>query len=159
MGDTSHTTLQSIFDRVADHFLGMSGPAQNHKGDCCYRTKDGDRCFVGALIKDEDYSPSIEGLAINSVLTEDDLMTSDYWDRVGALMKAVMSSLTKDYPDLPESMPEDVRVLLTDLQVVHDNWSDGQSSVSRNHVISGMIEVAEERGLSPAKLAYAAANV
>jgi hypothetical protein len=159
MSDTSHTTLQSIFDRVAEHFLGMSGPAQNHKGDCCYRTKDGDRCFVGALIKDEDYSPSIEGLALGPALTEDDLMTSDYWDRVEALRKTVMSSLTKDYPDLPESMPEDVRVLLSCLQSVHDNWPDGLSIAARNHVISGMIEVAEVRGLSPAKLTDAAANV
>jgi hypothetical protein len=152
MGDTSHTTLQSIFDRVADHFLGMSGPAQNHKGDCVYRTDDGNRCFVGALIKDEDYDPSFEGLTIDSTLTDEYL-------RVEALRKTVMSSLTKDYPDLPESMPEDVRDLLINLQVVHDGWMDGTSDAARNHVISGMIEVAEDQGLSPAKLTAAAANV
>ena len=153
MGDTSHTTLQSIFDRVADHFLGMSGPAQNHKGDCCYRTKDGDRCFVGALIKDEDYSPLIEGISLG---TEPVYL---YKDRVEALRKTVMSSLTKDYPALPRSMPEDVRDLLADLQIIHDDWTDGKSSVQRNNVISGMITVAEDRGLSPAKLTAAAANV
>ena len=152
MSDTSHTTLQSIFDRVADHFLGMSGPAQNYKGDCVYRTDDGNRCFVGALIKDEDYDPSIEGLTINSTLTDEYL-------RVEALGKAVMSSLTKDYPDLPESMPEDVRDLLINLQIIHDDWTDGRSDAARNHVISGMIEAAEDRGLSPAKLTAAAANV
>jgi hypothetical protein len=159
MGDTSHTTLQSIFDRVAEHFLGMSGPAQNHKGDCVYRTKDGDRCFVGALIKDEDYDPLIEGLSLSSDLTDEYLLTLDYRYRIEALMKTVMSSLTKDYPDLPESMPEDVHTLLAELQVVHDNWPPSLSFAARNHVISGMIEVAEERGLSPAKLTAAAANV
>lgn len=154
MSDTSHTTLQSIFDRVADHFLGMSGPAQNHKGDCCYRTKDGDRCFVGALIKDEDYHPSIEGLTITSTLTDDDLLTDDYRDRVKALKKTVMSSLTKDYPDLPESMPEDVRVLLSHLQNIHDNWLDNKFGVHGR-----LVFLAEERGFSPAKLTAAAANV
>ena len=153
MSDTSHTTLQSIFDRVVEHFLGMSGPAQNHKGDCCYRTKDGNRCFVGALIKDEDYSPSIEGISLG---TEP---VSLYKDRVEALRKTVMSSLTKDYHDLPESMPEDVRDLLSDLQITHDDWMAGKSCVSRNNVISGMIDVAEVHGLSPAKLTAAAANV
>jgi hypothetical protein len=153
MGDTSHTTLQSIFDRVADHFLGMSGPAQNHKGDCVYRTDDGNRCFVGALIKDEDYDPLFEGLALNTS------QSSTYRDRYASLREAVMSSLTKDYPDLPESMPDDVLFLLADLQTVHDDWMAGKSAVSRNNVVSGMIEVAEGHGLSPAKLAYAAANV
>jgi len=155
MGDTSHTTLQSIFDRVADHFLGMSGPAQNHKGDCCYRTKDGDRCFVGALIKDEDYSPSIEGISLGT----EPVSLYLYKDRVETLRKTVMSSLTKDYPALPRSMPEDVRDLLADLQIIHDDWTDGKSSVQRNNVISGMITVAEDRGLSPAKLTATAANV
>jgi hypothetical protein len=70
-----------------------------------------------------------------------------------------MSSLTKDYPDLPGSMPEDVKDLLIDLQVIHDEWTDGRSDAARNHVISGMIEAAEERGLSPAKLTATAANV
>jgi hypothetical protein len=153
MSDTSHTTLQSIFDRVAEHFLGMPVPAQNHKGDCVYRTKDGNRCFVGALIKDEDYDPSIEGISFG---TEP---VSLYKDRVEALRKAVMSSLTKDYPDLPESMPEDVKDLLINLQIIHDDWTDGKSSVQRNNVISGMIAVAEDRGLSPAKLTATAANV
>jgi hypothetical protein len=153
MGDTSHTTLQSIFDRVAEHFLGMSGPAQNHKGDCVYRTDDGDRCFVGALIKDEDYDPLIEGLSLSSE------PAPSYRDRVEALRGAVMSSLTKDYPDLPESMPEDVHTLLAELQGVHDNWPDSLSIAARNHVTSGMIEVAEDRGLSPAKLTATAANV
>lgn len=152
MSNTSHTILQSIFDRVAEHFLGMDGPAQNHKGDCQYRTEDGNRCFVGAMIKDEDYSPSIEGLALSPAMSEDAFLTSDYRDRVVALRATVMSSLTKDYPTLPKTMPEDVRALLSDLQVVHDDWLDGKSAASRNNVISGMIEVAEDRGLSTAKL-------
>jgi hypothetical protein len=151
MSNTSHTTLQSIFDRVADHFLAMSGPAQNHKGDCCYRTDDGNRCFVGALIRDEDYNPSIEGMSLHPAVTEDALLTSDYRDRVVALRATVMASLTKDYSALPKTMPEDVRALLSDLQTVHDDWLDGKSAASRNNVISGMIEVAEERGLSTAK--------
>jgi hypothetical protein len=154
MSGTSHTTLQSIFDRVAEHFLGMEDPAQNDMGDCVYRTDDGNRCFVGALIKDEDYDPSFEGVAIGS---EENL---DYYKgRPEALRKAVMSSLTKDYPDLPQSLPEDVKDLLINLQVIHDDWTDGKSSVQRNNVISGMITVAEERGLSPAKLTATAANV
>lgn len=57
--------LQYILDLVVDHAFKMSGPAMN--GSLCMYRADKTaacphRCFIGALIKDDEYDPdNIEG--------------------------------------------------------------------------------------------------
>lgn len=59
---------QEIFDAVLQHARRQKVPAENADRVCQYRAPDGKRCFIGALIPDELYTPKIEGLEIHDVL-------------------------------------------------------------------------------------------
>lgn len=52
---------QKTFDTVVQH-LRAQGQQAIVDGSCCYRTADGLKCAVGALIPDEAYTPDIEGM-------------------------------------------------------------------------------------------------
>lgn len=89
-------TRQEILDKVCERAKDKRKALANRRPDdtlCAYRTKDGLRCFVGALIPDEMYSPELEGQAACSL----PLKFADYF---GA-----------------NNMP-----FLDDLQQVHDQW-------------------------------------
>lgn len=143
MTTTSTTTLQSIFDAVARHFLAMPRPATNVYGDCVYRTEGGNRCFVGALIKDELYDPVVEGLTIRS----------DLCDASAILNEVVLASLERfgvqPDDDAPYRFPHDVKYMLYRLQSVHDDWANSSSA---DYARKGLIDVAGELGLSAAVL-------
>ena len=61
---------QDIFYRVVRHYRKQ--PWQCSIGDqgklCAYRSNDGSKCFVGALISDDYYSPEMEGSSLPSLL-------------------------------------------------------------------------------------------
>lgn len=46
--------------------------AEDSDGDCLYRTEDGRACFVGALIKDEEYTFKLEHVALSRRTLKDD---------------------------------------------------------------------------------------
>jgi len=52
---------QEVFNTVAKHLLTQNAKAQGTSGTCSYRGENDTKCAVGVLIKDEVYSPSIEG--------------------------------------------------------------------------------------------------
>lgn len=63
-------TKQETFDIVVAHFLQMRGPSVAHHRSkttgaggetCLYRSPDGNKCFAGVLIPDEEYYPEMEG--------------------------------------------------------------------------------------------------
>lgn len=89
-------TKQEIFDRVCAHLLAQGRPSLD--GDAClYRGPDGHKCAVGCLIKDEFYSPDIEGLNV-------------YQDSVIVALRCSIGQVS-----------ESARNLLSDLQAVHDD--------------------------------------
>lgn len=55
-------TNQGVFDQVYT-YLARPGGTQSisDEGECLYRSKDGNRCAIGCLIPDSDYSPRMEG--------------------------------------------------------------------------------------------------
>lgn len=56
-------TNQQVFDKVLEHSRQMTEKCEIEIANikkCMYRGKDGNKCFVGALIPDEIYNPSIE---------------------------------------------------------------------------------------------------
>lgn len=68
-------TNQQIFDAVVEHAARQYAKAA--KGiTCLYRHPDGLKCFVGALIDDEDYNPVMERRGITSC-EFNDLRTKD----------------------------------------------------------------------------------
>lgn len=63
---------QDIFDAVVRHFAAQRVPALEPRGPfdnmCCYRTKTGLKCAIGALIPDKLYARRIEGMTISGLL-------------------------------------------------------------------------------------------
>lgn len=55
---------QEVFDTALNH-MRQQGKRAGGKYGCSYRTPDGLKCAVGALIPDENYDPEIEGLTAN----------------------------------------------------------------------------------------------
>jgi len=85
---------QEIFNTVAVHLFRQGHRAMNGSA-CVYRAPNGDKCAVGALISDEDYSQSFECSPIGIIAR-----------------------------DLPGWFEENVS-LLVELQTIHDfpgNW-------------------------------------
>jgi hypothetical protein len=55
-------TEQEIFDTVVRHLKKQGRLAKEVlSGDCFYRAPNGDKCAVGCLISDDEYSPEMEG--------------------------------------------------------------------------------------------------
>lgn len=98
-------TNQEALDKSAKHLLDQgrkSFPAFGYEHssihhtfyNCAYRGEDGAMCAIGCLFPDEEYSPNMEGLGINSLIREN---------------------------LLPPSLHGMDRCFLQDLQFVHDN--------------------------------------
>jgi hypothetical protein len=138
--------LQPIFDRVATHFLSMPKPsATPDKAMCLYRDEeDGNRCFIGALIQDKDYTHEIEGLSIRSSHTG--------YRPVGTratLEVAIVRGMNALGIEIDE-LNDDLRLTLDELQVIHDGW--GGAKYGREDVTRRLVEFAEARKLSAAAL-------
>ncbi len=56
---------------------------------CKYRSTNGERCVIGALIDDSHYSPDLEGLVVDEPLVKDAVKKSLNID----IMSATLSSL------------------------------------------------------------------
>ncbi len=65
MTDTAPTsmTAQEVFDAAVTHLFTMPRKAADGYS-CRYRTEDGGRCLVGALIRDDEFKPEMEGNAV-----------------------------------------------------------------------------------------------
>jgi hypothetical protein len=61
-------THQEIFDKVVAHFAIQRVQAVDENRQCLYRTEDGRKCAIGALIPDEAYSPICEGMGVGRLL-------------------------------------------------------------------------------------------
>ena len=138
--------LQPIFDKVATHFLSMTHPSSApDKSMCYYRDENsGDRCFIGALIQDEDYTPEIEGVAIRSHHTGYRPIGTR-----GKLEVAVVRGMNALGIEIDE-LDDDLRDTLDELQVIHDGW--GEAKYGRESVKRSLIEFAQGRKLSAAVL-------
>ena len=55
--------MQRVYNTVRDHMIKQSARSllPGSDGTCAYRGADGLMCAVGVLIKDEHYSPNMEG--------------------------------------------------------------------------------------------------
>jgi hypothetical protein len=94
---------QKVFDTVLAHARRQGKKCQitdeyGHK-ICVYRNGLGSACFVGALIKDENYYPELEGLSVKAWEVEEVVVASIGQEITGADMS-----------------------LLDDLQFIHDNY-------------------------------------
>lgn len=139
--------LQPILDKVATHFLSMPKPSATPDKDMClYRDEDnGNRCFIGALIQDKDYTHEIEGVSIRS----------KGYKPFGAgatLEVAVVRGMNALGIDIDE-LNDDLRDELERLQLIHDQWGEGRCG--RESVKKSLISFAKARKLSTAALTAA----
>ena len=61
------TTTQEIFDIVWAHAHTMNGPCRDDLSFGMLRNREGSKCFIGALIADEDYKPELEDRYCNVI--------------------------------------------------------------------------------------------
>lgn len=100
---------QEIFDIVVAHARKQGEKSTGVARNCTYRNEDGLKCFVGALISDEDYREDMEGYAVNDIMYI--------------------------YPDI---LPDDSFDLLVDLQNTHDvgdvlNWEKSFNCLAQKY--------------------------
>lgn len=70
LANLGETSLQDIFNHVAEHMLTQNKQAQDEDGNCKYRAEDGLTCAVGCLIDADEYSETMEGESVDSVLKQ-----------------------------------------------------------------------------------------
>lgn len=92
-------TKREIFNRVRDHLLLQGAQSRGPLGNWTYRGRDGHSCAVGCLIKDEFYTPELEGYPFNG-------------DNV---LEALQSSGI-------DALDDDIYSLLRALQRIHDSY-------------------------------------
>lgn len=97
---------QEIFDAVAIHLFKQGVQSRAEVGPCLYRTKEGLKCAVGALIPDELYDPSMD-------------QGDDDGTGIGWLLRAYGDKLPKWFANN--------KMLLMELQDIHDDCNAWKS--------------------------------
>lgn len=110
---------QEIFDRVLAHMRVQRRASVDDDGACLYRGPNGTACAIGALIRDDEYTPEIEKKNVYTLLKGVDRMT----------------------------VSEGRRSLLSDLQSVHDNLSEIDSENFLSFIENDMEALAKNYGL------------
>ena len=111
-------TLQEMFDKAVAHFASMdrpsmSTPSEYGGSDCAYRGHEGNKCIVGAFIEDHHYKHTFEGKGVL------EFSTLGKTCGVQPVLSAVAASMGV------EALDEDKANLLFQLQLIHDDHSDG----------------------------------
>lgn len=68
---------QEAFNRCAEHLLNQGVKALDTNADCVYRSPDGLKCAVGAIIPDDKYHPDMENVGVPFINQRFDLGWSD----------------------------------------------------------------------------------
>ena len=139
-------TLQEMFDKAVNHFAdmdrpSMSTPSEYGGTDCAYRGHEGNKCIVGAFIDDEHYESYFEG---KGVLEYETRKYTDKTCGVQPVLNAVAASMGV------EALNDEQGQLLYNLQLIHDDNSDGfdiNDADWYNVVEPYLIELAEDNGL------------
>ena len=139
-------TLQEMFNKAVDHFAdmdrpSMSTPSEYGGTDCAYRGHEGNKCIVGAFIDDEHYESYFEG---KGVLEYETRKYTDKTCGVQPVLNAVAASMGV------EALNDEQGQLLYNLQLIHDDNSDGfdiNDADWYNVVEPYLIELAEDNGL------------
>ena len=114
-------TMQEVFNKVCDHLLAQGARSETDPNSdmhvCAYRGANDMQCAVGCLIKDEYYSPGLEGLSGGAV----------------AVKKALEQSGVNAY-----GFTNPTFQLLRELQRLHDHvlpesWPAELCSIAQHH--------------------------
>lgn len=115
-----------IAQHIIDHLFTQRKQAANAEL-CAYRGEGQTSCAVGCLIKDEFYTPAIEGLSVRSLLGTCDFVDPE---SIETLRKALIGSGV-------DADDRDTITMLRDFQGMHDNAYEWDSSVDlHDHLFS-----------------------
>ena len=111
-------TLQEMFNKAQEHFAqmgqpSMSTPSEDLGSDCAYRGHEGNKCIVGAFIDDDHYRHTFEGKGVK------EYSTLGKTCGVQPVLNAVAASMGV------EALDDEQANLLFQLQLIHDDHSDG----------------------------------
>lgn len=136
-------TLQEMYD-IAKARITLTGRCTNKHGNkCMYRNGSGGACAVGALIKDEHYTPECEkaGAISNLIVTDGGWRSADHNDPEGDDLAQALNR---------SGVPctEEVHAFLMDLQVAHDLTRECTEK-HKGIALQEMAKVAIKYGLVP----------
>ena len=141
-------TLQEMFDKAVTHFAqmqkpSMSTPSEYGGSDCAYRGHEGNMCIVGAFIEDAHYKHTFEGKGVL------EFSTLGKTCGVQPVLNAVAASMGV------EALDDEQANLLFQLQLIHDDHSDGFDIALDNWytiVEPSLIGMADDCGLKYANV-------
>jgi len=115
---------QQIFDTVALHLFQQKHPATKD-GGCVYRAPNGDKCAVGCLISDEDYTDRMEGFGIYKNGPQSFVFSElPDWFTFNAHLLSDLQSVhdanLNDSWDSPFTMVQALRKVAIDFKLSHD---------------------------------------
>lgn len=91
------STNQEAFDAVCTHLFAMTKRAITNTGFCSYRTSDGRRCAIGALISDAEaekaYITPFTGGGVGSLISDGKM----YPGKIDVLLLADLQRVHDDY--------------------------------------------------------------
>lgn len=122
---------QEIFNKVWAHAQKQE-PALNIDGECCYRTVDGRRCFIGCLIPDDKYTPQIENITPSNLMR---------FDALADVIKTGKDILRRIFNEIGIATDSDNLVFLQSLQRVHDmnnkiNWDNELRNIAKTYKLT-----------------------
>ena len=117
-------TLQEMFNKAQEHFAqmdrpSMSTPSEYGGSDCAYRGHEGNKCIVGAFIDDEHYDRSFENKGVLEFSTLGKAPVRGDTCGEQPVLNAVAASMGV------EALDDEQANLLFQLQLIHDDHSDG----------------------------------
>lgn len=112
--------LRAVFNTVRDHLLKQAVQAKDG-GTCMYRGPNGTKCAVGCLIKDEHYTPEIEGLGVVTLVIgnqapRDEMLRTALTASIGPLSSEMLNLLEELQNVHDSSPPEGWRHELSQLE-------------------------------------------
>jgi hypothetical protein len=99
-------TPKDIFERVSTHLLAQGAVSEDDNGSCRLRSREGRKCAIGSLVRDEVYEEALEGVGISYYRHAHD----------GHLLRALYASNVNAYDP-------NVIDLLMELEQIHDDAS------------------------------------
>jgi hypothetical protein len=122
---------------ITEHLKAQNGPARNGS-ECVYRSTEGKKCAVGAIIPDAEYHPGIEGATLLDLLCQERVYTSCVRASKAADLEKV---LTKSGVN-----PEDYDFLYH-LQSLHDDGPGSEQDWTWSDIRKEFVDVAAKFGL------------
>ena len=115
-------TLQQTYDSVVEHLATQKRRSHNDHS-CKYRSKDGLKCAIGALIPDSLYNPLLEGYSVGNIWEG---LSNDAVERPQVFQ--AKEKIVNYFNEVIDPQAHKLQYFLLKLQHAHD-WSTSVSDI------------------------------